>query len=80
MQVLVSSWIIPSGNSFLSSEKEFLASKRTSKLGYTTHFMTGAKWLLEKETATHSSILAWRIPWTKERGRLVYGFARVRND
>ena len=25
---------------------------------------------LEKGTATHSSILAWRIPWTKEPGRL----------
>ena len=25
---------------------------------------------LEKETATHSSILAWRIPWTEEPGRL----------
>ena len=24
---------------------------------------------LEKGTATHSSILAWRIPWTKEPGR-----------
>ena len=22
---------------------------------------------LEKETATHSSILAWRIPWTEQR-------------
>ena len=26
--------------------------------------------LLEKEMATHSSTLAWKIPWTKERGRL----------
>ena len=26
--------------------------------------------LLEKETATHSSILAWRIPWTEEHGGL----------
>ena len=26
--------------------------------------------LLEKEMATHSSILAWRIPWTEEPGRL----------
>ena len=26
--------------------------------------------LLEKEMATHSSILAWRIPWTQEPGRL----------
>ena len=25
---------------------------------------------LEKETATHSSTLAWKIPWTEETGRL----------
>ena len=25
---------------------------------------------LEKETATHSSTLAWRIPWTEEPGGL----------
>ena len=25
---------------------------------------------LEKRMATHSSILAWRIPWTEEPGRL----------
>ena len=25
---------------------------------------------LGKEMATHSSILAWRIPWTEEPGRL----------
>ena len=25
---------------------------------------------LEKEIATHSSILAWKIPWTEEPGRL----------
>ena len=25
---------------------------------------------LEKEMATHSNILAWRIPWTEELGRL----------
>ena len=28
--------------------------------------------LLEKETATHSSILAWRIPWTEEPGGLQF--------
>ena len=27
---------------------------------------------LEKGMATHSSILAWRIPWTEEPGRLQY--------
>ena len=26
---------------------------------------------LEKEMATHSSILAWRIPWTEEPGELI---------
>ena len=25
---------------------------------------------LEEETATHTSILAWKIPWTEEPGRL----------
>ena len=25
---------------------------------------------LEKEMATHSSILAWKIPWTEEPGRV----------
>ena len=25
---------------------------------------------LEKKMATHSSILAWKIPWTEETGRL----------
>ena len=30
----------------------------------------GQKDLVEKEMATHSSILAWRIPWTEEPGRL----------
>ena len=25
---------------------------------------------LEEDLATHSSILAWRIPWTEEPGRL----------
>ena len=26
--------------------------------------------LMEKDMATHSSILAWRIPWTEDPGRL----------
>ena len=30
----------------------------------------GREDLLEKEMATHSSILAWKIPWTEEPGRL----------
>ena len=35
----------------------------------------------EKEMATHSSILAWRILWTEEPGRLqTKGSQRVRHD
>ena len=30
----------------------------------------GQKDALEEEMATHSSILAWEIPWTEEPGRL----------
>ena len=33
---------------------------------------------LEKGMATHSSILAWRMPWTEEPGRS--GVTRVRSD
>ena len=36
---------------------------------------------LEKGKATHSSILAWRIPWTEEPGGLQpMGSQRVRHD
>ena len=36
---------------------------------------------MEKETATHSSILAWRIPWTEVPGGLQsVGSQRVRHD
>ena len=34
-------------------------------------FYTITKWDLEKEMATHSSILAWRILWTEEPGGLL---------
>ena len=30
----------------------------------------GQEELLEKEMATHSSTLAWKIPWTEDPGRL----------
>ena len=36
---------------------------------------------LEKAMAVHSSILAWRIPWTEEPGRLQFlGSQRVGHD
>ena len=38
---------------------------RLSDFTFTFHF-----YALEKKMATHSSVLAWRIPWTEEPGRL----------
>ena len=41
----------------------------------------GQKDPLEKEMATHSSILAWRIPWTEEPSGLQFiGSQRVGHD
>ena len=41
----------------------------------------GQEDLLEKEMAPHSSILAWKIPWSEEPGRLQsMGSQRVGHD
>ena len=41
----------------------------------------GGKDLLEKRMKTHSSILAWRIPWLEEPGGLQFmGSQRVGHD
>ena len=49
---------------------------RLSDFTFTFHFHT-----LEKEMATHSSVLAWRIPGTAEPGGLPsMGFHRVGHD
>ena len=37
----------------------------------------GQKDPLEEETGTHSSILAWKIPWTEEPEATVHRVARV---
>ena len=44
--------------------------KRLSTMRETWVQSLGQEDLLEKEMATHSSILAWKIPWTEEPGRL----------
>ena len=57
--------------------KESICQCRRCKRG---RFVSGQD-PLEKEMATHSSILAWRIPWTEERGGLQsMGSQRVRHD
>ena len=41
----------------------------------------GREDLPEKDMAAHSSILAWRTPWTEEPGGLQFmGLQRVRHD
>ena len=41
----------------------------------------GEEGLIVEEMATHSSILAWEVPWTEECGRLQStGSQRVRHD
>ena len=49
---------------------------RLNDFPFTFHFHA-----LEKEMATHSSVLAWRIPWMEKPGRLQsMGSHRVRHD
>ena len=50
----------------------------TEQLHFHFHFHS---YVLEKEIATHSSVLAWRIPGTEEPGRLPSpGSHRVGHD
>ena len=44
--------------------------KRLPTMWETRVQFLGQKDLLEKEMETHSSILAWKIPWMEEPGRL----------
>ena len=55
--------------------------KRLPKMWKTRFQSLGREDLLEKAMATHSSILAWKIPWMEEPGRLQStGSQRVGHD
>ena len=55
--------------------------KRLSTMRETRVWSLGWKDPLEKEMATHSSNVAWKIPWTEEPGGLQsMGSQRVRHD
>ena len=55
--------------------------KRLPTMGETWVQSLGQEDPMEKEMATHSSILAWKIPWTEEPGRLQsMGSQRVGHD
>ena len=50
-------------------------------LGMLSYFYYLKYYILEKEMATHSSTLAWKIPWMEEPGKLQsMGSQRVRHD
>ena len=61
-----------------------LAAQRLNRLpGIQETWVRSLDWEdpLEKEMATHSSTLAWRIPWREEPGRLQsMGLQRVGHD
>ena len=55
-----------------------VAKSRTRLSDFTLTFHFHA---LKKEMSTHCSILAWKIPWTEESGRLEFmGSQRIRHD
>ena len=71
-------------NPILYSKKASLMAqtvKRLSPMQETRVRSLGWEDPLEKEMATHSSTLAWKIPWTAEPGRLLsMGSQRVGHD
>ena len=70
------------------SHQTFLASPVTSRTGHcfcigaiNSFFLEYIYIYMEKAMAPHSSILAWKIPWTEEPGRLQsMGSQRVGHD
>ena len=75
----ITSWQIGGETVETVTEFSFLGSKITAD-GDCSHEIK-RRLLLEKEMAAHSSILAWKIPWTTEPGRLLsMGLQRVGHD
>ena len=63
---------------WLSGKKNLSAMQETQEMWV---WSLGPEDPLEKEMATHSSILAWKIPWMEKTGELQYvGLQRVRRD
>ena len=50
----------------------WLSGKETARNVGDPGSIPGSGRSLEKEMATHSSILAWEIPWTEELGKLQF--------
>ena len=70
---------VPSGVKRISLVAQMV--KHLPKMRETWVRSLGREDPLEKEMATHSSTLAWKIPWMEEPGRLQsVGLQRVRHD
>ena len=55
--------------------------ERLSRMQETWVQSLGQEESLEKDMATHSSTLAWKIPWMEKRSRIQsMGLQRVRHD
>ena len=59
--------LLKCGLQIMTSSQE---AQKVKNLSETQVLSLGPKDPLEEETATHSSILAWEIPWMKESGGL----------
>ena len=69
-------FLFPSHDSLVAPRVKNLPAKQETRV-----LSLGREDLLEKETATYPSILAWRIPWTAEPGGLQsLGSQRVGRD
>ena len=53
----------------ISKRNKNIVKRAKEKLERTSYLET-SRAIMEEEIATHSNILAWRIPWTEEPGRL----------
>ena len=65
----MSLWLLAQSDVF-KWPSQWLSSKQSTCNAEMWVQSLGQEYSLEKEMATHSSILAWRIPWTEESGRL----------
>ena len=63
---------LPEFNYVFSVEASLVAQMKKNLPAMQETWVRSLGWedLLEKEMATHSSILVWEIPWTEEPGRL----------
>ena len=59
-------------NSAMATELEKISFHFSPKEGLCQRMFKLPHNFLEKEMATHSSILAWKIPWTEEPGGLQF--------